>query len=479
MASRHRDWWTIPAAAILLLWPAIWNRYPIVFADTGTYLSQAIHRYAGWDRPVFYSLFIFPLHAKLSLWPIVAAQALLAAWVLRCVCRLAAPRLAPWAFMVLIVGLAIGTWLPWLVSEVMPDLFTPLLVLALWLLAWQAAQLTGREIVGLSGLATFAIAAQQSSLPLSMVLIGAAVAGARSVSRRPLALLLPLVVAIVALCGVNLAAHGRFSVSPFGNVFLLARSLYDGPGMEALRRDCPTSGWRLCAFVDRMPRSSDAFLWDSDSPLQLAGGPKQVSGEANAIIASGLRAEPAGSARAALRNSADQVTRFASGDGLEPWPRQVTPVITGDFPPAEATRYTGARQQGGKLSVPSLLAELHKAVAVACAAAGVLLLPGIWRRRRSIAGLLMLVLLALPVNAAITGVFSGPHDRYQARLMWLPVFVVPLVAAAFAPRPSVLRTSVPRMSRPFPSRPSPSRPSPSRPSPSRPSPSCPGPTGPS
>src|SRR5690349_4392599 len=62
------------AAAALLLWPAVWNHYPVVFADTGTYLSQAIHLYAGWDRPVFYSLLIRPLHLKTTLWPIVLAQ---------------------------------------------------------------------------------------------------------------------------------------------------------------------------------------------------------------------------------------------------------------------------------------------------------------------------------------------------------------------------------------------------------------------
>jgi hypothetical protein len=38
----------------VLLWPSLWNLYPIVFADTGTYLSQAMHGYLGWDRPVFY-----------------------------------------------------------------------------------------------------------------------------------------------------------------------------------------------------------------------------------------------------------------------------------------------------------------------------------------------------------------------------------------------------------------------------------------
>ena len=33
---------SIALAATLLLWPAFWNGYPLVFADTGTYLSQAI-----------------------------------------------------------------------------------------------------------------------------------------------------------------------------------------------------------------------------------------------------------------------------------------------------------------------------------------------------------------------------------------------------------------------------------------------------
>jgi hypothetical protein len=43
-------------AATLLLWPAFWNGYPLVFSDTGTYLTQAIERYVGWDRPIFYRI---------------------------------------------------------------------------------------------------------------------------------------------------------------------------------------------------------------------------------------------------------------------------------------------------------------------------------------------------------------------------------------------------------------------------------------
>ena len=62
--------WPYGASAGMLLWPAIWNGFPIVFADTGTYLSQAIHRYIGWDRPPFYSLFMLPLHGTVTLWPV-------------------------------------------------------------------------------------------------------------------------------------------------------------------------------------------------------------------------------------------------------------------------------------------------------------------------------------------------------------------------------------------------------------------------
>jgi hypothetical protein len=161
----------IPAAAALLLWPALWNRYPIVFADTGTYLSQALAHYAGWDRPVFYSLFMLPLHLTLTVWPVVVAQALLAAWVLWLVCLVLVPDISGVAFVGFVFLLSGGTWLPWLVCELMPDLFTPLLVLVLCLLAWVPERLSRWQQSILVGLAAFMIASQQSSLPLACVLL--------------------------------------------------------------------------------------------------------------------------------------------------------------------------------------------------------------------------------------------------------------------------------------------------------------------
>jgi hypothetical protein len=250
--------------------------------------------------------------------------------------------------------------------------------------------------------------------------------------RRWLLLALPPFLALLALCTVNLAAHGRFAVSPFGSIFLLARVLYDGPGMATLRRDCPTMHWPLCPFLQDFPPTSDEFLWTRDSPLNRAGGPKLVSTEADAIISAAIRTDPIGELHAALANTLTQLTQFASGDGLNPWPAEVSPWIARYFPAREQAAYAAARQQQGTLSVPAPLARIHQTVGLTGVIACALLLPGAFRRRTPCAGFLLTVLLVLPLSAAITGGLSAPHDRYQARIMWLPPFAA---AIAFAARP--------------------------------------------
>ena len=200
-------------------------------------------------------------------------------------------------------------------------------------------------------------------------------------TRSWLLVAVPPALAVIAACTVNLAAYGRISTAPFGNVFLLARVIYDGPGMAVLRRDCPTVQWRLCPFLGRFPPTSDDFLWDTESPLRLAGGPKLVSSDAGAIITAALLADPAGEVRAALGNTLEQLTRFASGDGLVPWPAEVSPWIEQDFPPRERAAYASARQQTGTLSVPSMISWLHTITALGGVIVCVILLPVAFRRR--------------------------------------------------------------------------------------------------
>ncbi len=435
------SWLVPPLCAACLIWPALWNGYPIVFADTGTYLSQATHRYLGWDRPVFYSLFIWPLHLGLTTWPVVVVQSALTVWVLDLTRRGIGVSRA-WLLGVT-VFLSAATWLPWTVSELMPDLFTPLLVMLLGLLVFSPSRFSPRKRLAMTLLAAFMIATQQSSVPLAIGLLfvvmpltwiagqfrsGPPMCRGRAALSLSLAPLVAPALAIAALIMANAIGFGRVSISPYGNVFVLARVIYDGPGMTVLRRDCPGSGWRLCPYLDWFPATSDEFLWAETSPIMLAGGHKAVSADADAIIHAAIRAEPGHLLAAAWNNTIEQLTRFESGDGIELWPAQAGSWIDKDFPPLERERFHAARQQAGTLSVWPPLGTLHRVVALAGIAAALAMLPIAWRRRHVAAWFLVLSLLALPIGAAITGGLSVPHDRYQSRIVWLPACVAFLSA---------------------------------------------------
>ena len=107
------------------------------------------------------------------------------------------------------------------------------------------------------------------------------------------------------------------------------------------------------------------------------------------------------------------------------------PVIARAFPPRELLAYDAARQTQGCFVIPGGLQVVHRIAAVVGIVA-LCALP-IVRRRDPVALGAVAILLALLGNAAITGGLSAPHDRYQARLIWLVVFL-PVMAG-----PALLR----------------------------------------
>ncbi len=433
---------TIPfvASALLLLWPAIWNGYPLVFSDTGTYLSQAVEHHLGWDRPVFYSFFLLPLHATITTWPAIMVQALLVVWTLHLALRCFVGPGSPLRLLVLCALLSLTTSLPWVTAQLMPDWTTGLLTIVLALLVVVPERMRWREGLVLAAFAAGLIAMHQSNVPLTTLVLAVLLPlrwwlGARRALGRSglLRATLPLVVALLALSAVNLIGHGLASPSPYGNVFLVTRMIFDGPGERVLRRHCPQAGWKLCILTRvPMPANSDDFLWRGDSPLYRIGGPKAISNEAGAIIVDAVREEPLMVLRTAAANTIDQLAMFETGDGLQPWPNSVTPVIHRDLPAAEARTYDAALQTRGLLRVPRWMELLHTIAEPASALGTLICLVVALRRRHAVAGLCAAVLVCLIANAVITGVLSGPHGRYESRVAWLPG--VAMVAAVTALR---------------------------------------------
>jgi hypothetical protein len=433
----------------------LYNGYPLVFSDTGPLLEMGLEPSMGWDKPWIYGPFLAMFAWATTLWLPLAAQALLVSWVLWLTqAVLGGPRVR--LHLALCAVLAVGSAAPWFTSLLMPDVFTPVAVLCLFILAFGQNRLSRIELAGVAVLGSVAIAAHLAHLILAAGCIAALVL-VRWRPGWPLWRLwrpaVPLAAALAVLLLTNAVGNGILGISPYGSVFALARLVGDGPGRSYLDRACPDPKLRLCAWQGRLSADSDEFLWHPQGPLWADGfGPTRFAPEAARLVSAIVAAYPLDTLRAATANTLRQLLRVQVGDTLIPdhLDIAVLPRLRPYFPAAEIARYQAALQPRGLLrdaAAPFLMA--HAVLLAAGAAGSVAVMLRCWRTRRPLAGLAAAVLAALLANAFATGALSGPHDRYQARLAWL-VLLAPLAYAArldtsagvMRTRPSYSRSSV-------------------------------------
>ena len=429
------------AGALLLVWPALLNGYPLVFSDTGAFLHQTLGPLVIWDKPHVYGPLLHAFHWRVTLWGPLLAQGLLLSWLLWLTQRALRGVAKPGLHLLVCLGAAALTTAPFTIALLMPDVFAPVVLIALLLLGFSRDRLSRAEAVALGLLAAVGIAAHLSHLPLAAAIIALVLLLARRV-RPVLRAAAPLAGAVLILLATNLWGHGRAALSPHGATFALARLQADGPAAAVIRARCPDSGWYLCAFADRLPMESDEFLWDPASPVNRAPdgtdrflGGALLSAEAGAIVRETLRAYPLDVAMMALRNSWTQLVIAHAGDTLVPdhLAAAVRPRIAEGFPPRELAAWDAALQPRGAL--PAAVAPFlwpHAPVLLAGAALALLA----WRRAARAGdlrrlGLVVGVLVGVTANAVAAGALSKPNPRYEARILWL----LPVVAGlALLPR---------------------------------------------
>ena len=255
----------ILASTILLVSLAFFNGFPLVLGDTGAYIIDAPRFLKfftiNWARPVFYSIFILPLHLKLSVWPIVLVQGLIVAHLLFITLHVTNQKqqVSFVSFLVVILILTVCTSLPWLVGQIMADVFTGIVILGLFLLGFGLDRLTKLEIVYIFFLTAGAISFHLSHVPLALGLVIVTIA-LQVLLRwhdwfrvKKLALLIgPIMLATSALLAVNIAGSGQVTLSPGSPVFLLARLIEDGTARMYLDETCPEKGYALCPYRDEL-----------------------------------------------------------------------------------------------------------------------------------------------------------------------------------------------------------------------------------
>ena len=416
----------------LFLAIALWNGFPLVFYDTGGYLAEGLQGVFLAERSPVYSLLLRVMGAAYSLWPMVILQAGLTAWLIAEIARIEAPGLSLRALTGIGLALMLMTGIGWYTGQVEPDCMTALVVLGAYLLMFQTNVLGRLRLLLIALVTGLAVACHPSHLGLmgGLFLIAIVLRFARpSLVRKVLPLASALFFALALIFASNYVFTGQLFLTRSGSVFVFARLMQDGIVKRLLDETCPQSGYRLCAYKDRLKTRADAWLWATDSLFKAQGGFRGDHSEENRIIADSIRRYPFLQIRAAVRASARQFFAFKTGDGIESqeW------VLKPDFEkmaPGLLPRYLTARQQQGRLRFETLN-MIHVTVGMLSLLGLLLLLQrALIRGQGSEAALPGLVLVALIGNAIICGTFSNPHDRYQSRIIWLPALIFLLRLAA-------------------------------------------------
>lgn len=409
---------------------AFYNRYPFVYPDTGGYLLLENSKV----RSLFYSYFVYPARLTHRLWPVVLVQSLMVAYLLRLFLREVFGIVSRREFIIVIAAMCLLTSLPWYTGFLMPDIFTPVLALCLFMMAFCLKRLGRAEQCYVIALGLVAATMHYSHIPIALGLLSCALAARLILRRRAPGraprLLWPASVTTVAIGAIVLSNYltvGLLTLAPAGSAFELARLVADGQAVEYLRENCGHRNYKLCVYLDQMPMSTTDFLWSSIGPFKTLGR-MGLRNEGEEIIKRTIEEFPLWTLGSAVWNTYRQLLcvhtgTYLSREALGPFPTDnIKAVYPNDF-----SAYLNSKQNQGELSRLRRLDSLHMIAIVTSVIICVLIaIVAASRRRWLPVELLITVATAILLNAFVSGAVSEPQDRYGSRVIWM----LPLVAIA-------------------------------------------------
>ncbi len=444
---RNRSQWGEQLiATLLLLSAAFFNGYPLVFSDSGTYVFSGWEMKVPVDRPITYGIFLRVASMGFSLWLPVIAQCFLLAWLLRLFWRTFFPeRGLSIPFLMLTGALCALSPVAWYSGQLMPDVFTEVLLLISGVVLLRKA-LPAWQWICLGVLFVFSSISHFSNLFIGLAALAAFwLLGRFGVAvlhelprlrRRSVIVLLWCCAAYVAMPAVNRMVDGKWSMGKGSYTFLIGRLLDNGVLKRYLDENCGREQFRLCLYKDSLPDNSRNFHWNPDSPLAKEGGWGVPEPEYQKIVWNTLTSPKylALHVWESMLSTPSQLLQNSVGSGLElGWyrsPESPPYQAVAKYFPYELNEYRFSRQcgnlwgQGLDLKFYSTL--FYWTLLLSAFAAPVLLL--MHRKKPFLPGGLeagiYFLLCGMVANAFVTSSLASICDRFQSRVAWfLPLAV--------------------------------------------------------
>jgi hypothetical protein len=421
-----------------MAWPALYNRYPLLYPDSMSYLEDGplvaralfLHRFSDdyGGRSFIYCLGILPLHLNVTLWPIVALNALLTAYVIWLTVRSILPKNTVLRYLALVLPLSIFTGSSWSVAWIMPDILGPALYLSIFILVFAPKSLSRAERMIVVLIAWWSVASHITHLLLAagICVFLASLSLLRPRVRHYLRAVGGVAMIVVTAAAVYISLHwylyGKPSLEGKGPPFLLARVIADGPGRWYLQEHCGDLHLEVCTHVHNLPDNVGDFLWGDDG-IWLSSSAEQrdrMQAEETAVVVGALREYPREEFIVSANHFWEQLHTFGLSDyDPNPWILQ----MAGTVMPVTRLRYVQTRQAQETLHEEFFASVQYWTVLASLVVIGTgLVFVRHWSGR--VTGLTTIIVMAVIANAAVTGILSNVEDRYQARVIWL----VPLLA---------------------------------------------------
>ncbi len=430
--SRTKQVLLILTGGFMLCFWAFYNHYPITFWDTGAYLYAGYHNAVPLDRPITYGLFLRHVSMADSLWLVVLAQGLMVSLSVYYYFYYFQPSrntLIP--FLTFIFLITFFTGASFAASTLMPDIFTPVTLLAVGLLLL-APSLKTRDYFIISLLFFLGVSMHNSHMMIgfSLLFLLTVLILFRKIRRIPgfpsaKRLILTWTLLFFAIGSVSLTHYAlarTFAISRGSHVFMMGRLSDLGILQDYLQKNCWYKEYKICQYKDAIPWD---FLWDGEhSPVYKTGGWEANKDEYNAIIRSIFR-HPEYTKIFITRSFESSFKQFFTFDtGELPKQHEGTNTYTMIYRKfnMQVKEYFSARQSNTGIDF-----RIVNSVQMFLLAFGLMVLL-ILLFSRIPAGykiLIAFILISIYINALICAAFSGTFARYQSRVAWL--MLLPLV----------------------------------------------------
>lgn len=407
--------------AIFLLSFAIYNGFPFIYPDTGTYIESGFKIYVPSDRPIYYGLFIAASGIFQTLWATVFIQSfflsLVLWWTTKYVLKqnvLSFLLIVSFTSLFSGVGLAAG--------HLIPDIFTPIFIISCGLILTMDLPKMNRYVLYI--LVVLCILVHTSILLLSWIITTAVIISSivqkSQGPRQKIWVIIALSASLILPTG-HWLIDGDFSITKRGYLFHLNRLAEDGVLKNYLEDQCPTRDLILCPYKNQI---NNNFLWDTkNSPLYKLGGWQANEKEYRNIV-SEIHTSPeywASIAWNILKKGTYQLYSFSLFDVQPVQGDRVNKIIDQWFP-NDGSRARNGYQENDVQYVYQV-ADIKDSIFLVLLVISVLWLiitpKHLTKQQKKFVALVFALIL---INAYVTGGLSTVVPRYQARVIWLILF---------------------------------------------------------